>query len=262
MTAGIKNEEKLTAYWREEARSFPRPSQEEELAKSRRIITSVKGMGVALAGTKILEIGCGSGLITIPLAREALQVTALDLSREMLDLLAEEMVKAETTNIELRCCSWQAVEPSLEEALQKSCDSVWAVRSTAITNPEDLTRMELCSKAWCVFAGADAIRRVPMMEGILAFHGIPSILSPSAAEVFEMIEKRGRTPMRDRIHLVWDRECPVEAVLRDITRHIELYGVAPQRAMIEDTVRTQCPDGVVQLSNAVDLGIVCWRVDQ
>jgi SAM-dependent methyltransferase len=261
MTAGIKNKEKLTAYWRAKARDFPRPSQEGEMAKSRQIIASVKGMGVAVAGTKILEIGCGSGLITIPLAQEALQVTALDLSQEMLDLVTEEMVKAEAANIELRCCSWQAVEPSLE-ALQKSYDSVWAMRSTAINKPEDLTKMELCSKAWGVFAGADAIRRAPVMEAILAFHGIPSILSPSAAEVFEMLEKRGRTPVRDTIRLVWDWQCPVEAMLKDITRHIELYEVAPQTAMIEDTVRAHCQDGFVHLRNAVDLGIVCWRVDR
>ena len=129
-------------------------------------------MGVTVAGTRILEIGCGSGLITIPLAQEALQVTALDLTQEMLDLVAEEMAKAQTANIELRCSSWQAVEPSLE-ALQKSCDSVWAVRSTAITKPEDLTKMELCSKAWCVFAGADSTRRAPVMEAILAFQPAP-----------------------------------------------------------------------------------------
>jgi hypothetical protein len=161
-------EEKLMDYWGTKARNFPLASEEGELTKSRETIASVKGMGVGAAGTSILEIGCGSGLMTMLLAREA----------------------------------------------------------------------------------------------ILAFHGIPSILSPGAAEVFEMIEKWGRTPMRDTIHLVWDWECPVEEMLRDITRHIELYEVAPQTAMIEDTIRAHSPGGVVHLRNAVDLGIVCWRVDQ
>lgn len=255
------DKEKLTAYWREKAQSFPRPSQEGELAKSHRLIACVKGLGVAVADTTILEIGCGSGLITIPLAREAHQVTALDLSREMLDLLAEEMVSAGITNIALRHGSWQTIDPFSED-LYKSHDSVWTVRSTAVNTPADLERMELCAKTWCVFAGADAIQRSPVVEAVLASHGVPSILSPSASDVFRMIEKRHRAPIRDTIRLFWKWEGPVEAMLKNVTGHIELYGVTPQTAMIEDTIRGHCPDGIIHLSNRVDLGVVSWRVDR
>jgi len=44
----------------------------------------------------ILDIGCGNGVITIPLAKKARKVTAMDISQKMLDILT---VKAEKTKI-------------------------------------------------------------------------------------------------------------------------------------------------------------------
>jgi 2-polyprenyl-3-methyl-5-hydroxy-6-metoxy-1,4-benzoquinol methylase len=40
-------------------------------------------------GDSVLDIGCGTGGLTIPIARKASRVTALDLSPEMLKLLQE-----------------------------------------------------------------------------------------------------------------------------------------------------------------------------
>ena len=51
------------------------------------------------ADDTVLDIGCGSGIITIPLAQKARKVTALDISRKMLQLLEENAVEECLTNI-------------------------------------------------------------------------------------------------------------------------------------------------------------------
>ena len=48
----------------------------------------------------VLDIGCGSGNITIPLARKAKKVTALDISRKMLQLLEENAAENDLSNID------------------------------------------------------------------------------------------------------------------------------------------------------------------
>ena len=47
----------------------------------------------------ILDIGCGEGVITIPLAKKVSNVTAIDLSAEMLELLKEKAQKEGLDNI-------------------------------------------------------------------------------------------------------------------------------------------------------------------
>ena len=50
-------------------------------------------------GDTVLDIGCGSGNITIPLARKAKNITALDISKKMLYLLEEDALKNGLNNI-------------------------------------------------------------------------------------------------------------------------------------------------------------------
>lgn len=47
----------------------------------------------------VLDIGCGSGIITMSLAQKAKKVTALDISRKMLQLLKENAAEKGLTNI-------------------------------------------------------------------------------------------------------------------------------------------------------------------
>ena len=48
----------------------------------------------------VLDIGCGNGTITIPLAKKARSVTALDISTKMLDLLQEKAAAEHLSNID------------------------------------------------------------------------------------------------------------------------------------------------------------------
>lgn len=50
-------------------------------------------------GDSVLDIGSGNGAITIPLAKKARSVTAIDISTKMLNLLREKAVKENISNI-------------------------------------------------------------------------------------------------------------------------------------------------------------------
>ena len=55
----------------------------------------------------VLDVGCGTGSIALPLARKARQVTALDISGEMLGILRDDAKKESLTNITAVQCSWE-----------------------------------------------------------------------------------------------------------------------------------------------------------
>ena len=61
----------------------------------------------------VLDIGCGNGTITIPLAKKARSVTALDISTKMLDLLQEKAAAEHLSNID--CINKNIVDLEADE---------------------------------------------------------------------------------------------------------------------------------------------------
>ncbi|MFA5055879.1 MAG: class I SAM-dependent methyltransferase [Dehalococcoidia bacterium] len=58
-------------------------------------------------GWTVLDIGCGPGTLTIPLAKKAASVTALDISSEMLKRLRSDAESSGLSNIQYLNSSWQ-----------------------------------------------------------------------------------------------------------------------------------------------------------
>ena len=51
------------------------------------------------SGNTVLDIGCGNGVITIPLAQKASSVTAMDISMNMIELLQDNAAKHNLSNL-------------------------------------------------------------------------------------------------------------------------------------------------------------------
>ena len=76
-------------FWDRKARTFPRFAEGEDTYEAG-ILNKVRSHGVDFNGSTVLDVGCGSGMYTIRLAREAARVTALDISDEMLNILRKD----------------------------------------------------------------------------------------------------------------------------------------------------------------------------
>ncbi len=74
----------------------------------------------------VLDLGCGPGLLTLPLAKKARRVTALDISSKMLERLKQDAEDAGLDNITLINSSWQE---AFENNMLDCYDVVVASRS-------------------------------------------------------------------------------------------------------------------------------------
>ncbi len=82
----------------------------------------------------VLDIGCGPGTLTIPLAKKAKSVTALDISENMLKHLKTNAHKEKVSNIEYINAAW---EDALSKNLVEKHDVVVASRSVTPADIKD-----------------------------------------------------------------------------------------------------------------------------
>lgn len=61
----------------------------------------LESFGVALPSSKVLDFGCGTGLLTEQLAEAGTSVHAVDNSRAMLDVLARKAAQRRWTNVQI-----------------------------------------------------------------------------------------------------------------------------------------------------------------
>lgn len=88
----------------------------------------------------LLDVGSGTGRISIPAAAVARQVTAIDTSQGMLDRLVANAAAAQASNITARHLPWEDVQPGVNLAQH---DVVIASRSPAM---RDLHKLDALAK--------------------------------------------------------------------------------------------------------------------
>ena len=61
----------------------------------------------------VLDIGCGSGILSIPIAKKVREVTALDVSQRILEVLKKKALKNNINNINYLQGDWKIIKPDI-----------------------------------------------------------------------------------------------------------------------------------------------------
>lgn len=139
------------------------------------------------ASGSVLEVACGTGRITLPIAREGIDITGLDVSRPMLELAARK-ARAEHLSV-----TW----------LERDCRDIRVDQSFAL-----------------IFSATNAMQHLQDVESIQAFlRGVRRALRPDGVFMLDVfnpdIAKLGRSESQRYLHKIMmddkGRELRVEA---------------------------------------------------
>lgn len=112
------------------------------------IIDGLAADGVITPSSTVLDIGCGAGTYTLPLAGKALHVTGLDTAEQMLSVLQSEAAhEGVADRIRTSRADWLSLpnEPAY--------DIVFAANTTAINDYHSLMKMNEVSRGTCCLIG-------------------------------------------------------------------------------------------------------------
>ena len=168
-------------FWNAKARTFPRYEEGADTYEAR-MLRLIRENGVDPRGKRILDVGCGSGMYTIRLAQEARSVLAVDISDEMLRILADDAAAMRLANITCVRSGWDVFETD------ERFDIVFASMTPAVNDDQTREKLLRFSDAWVVFMGFTERMASDVMEPLYAHYAVtPNVFNNAVV----MTEKRG-----------------------------------------------------------------------
>ncbi|MDD3573962.1 MAG: class I SAM-dependent methyltransferase [Methanospirillum sp.] len=144
--------------WNKRAEDFGKDVEEDRQRKKNiDFFNLLEKIGFNPFGARILDIGCGPGTLSIPLAKAGAQVTSLDISSGMLDRL-KEIAERDNLPITTVECSWWTADID-ELGFRNAFDLVIASFTPGIRDVETFNRMTACSRGFCYYS--NFIRKDP-----------------------------------------------------------------------------------------------------
>jgi 2-polyprenyl-3-methyl-5-hydroxy-6-metoxy-1,4-benzoquinol methylase len=249
--------EPMADVWRARARSFDE-SVKRRWAKpdsSRAFILSQLDVD-----STVLDIGAGTGAWTVLLARRVRQVTAVDSSEAMLEVMRENLAAEGITNVKTVQGAWPdvSVEPhdfSLCSHAMYSCPDL----------PTFIARMAACTKRMCFL-----MLRAPTLDGVRAeaarrIWGHP-LDSPNFTIAYNVLLQMGiyaNVLMEDTGLWAPRTSASLEDALSDMKRHFGLNGNSEHDEYLMELLRRRLTwqDGQYVWPREVGSALVYWTVN-
>jgi 2-polyprenyl-3-methyl-5-hydroxy-6-metoxy-1,4-benzoquinol methylase len=153
-------DEVQAARWNDRASEFgKRIDGEQRQKRITELLALLKKAGFTPEGASILDIGCGPGALSLPLARVGANVTSFDIASGMLDRIKETAKKENLKITTVEGSWWSADIDTL--GFRKNFDLVIASSTPAIRDVDTFERMIACSKKYCYYNGFFGVNGAP-----------------------------------------------------------------------------------------------------
>ncbi len=188
--------------------------------------------GLIGKGSTVLDVGCGSGAMAIPLAAAGARVTALDDSPGMISALkrAAHKPRSRAGSIRTRLCPWDTFDS------RGRFDLVLAASFPTAWDPEGLSRLEGWSRGWCALTLGEGGDPFPFRAALWKRVMGPETpeRSPALQFLFNYLSCLGRRPSVDYLSVPVALNVALDRAVRFYASYFSIF--KPEAAGMERTV--------------------------
>jgi SAM-dependent methyltransferase len=252
--------------WDKRARVFAkRSTTPEAVSRNERILSMLKDTGALQAGSRVLDVGAGSGNWAIPMAEMGATVVALEPSGGMIEILKEKMAAKNIGPDQIRIIqqAWQDVDVK-KEGWAGQFDLVFASMSPGVRDPETLEKLMQASRKFCylsTFSGGGWRGCYNDLWLDVTGEKLEST-SWDFIYPFTYVYALGYRPLTDFNAWSHDREETIDEAVENIIFFIQgITDVTPEiRQKLKDHVTKQAVDGLFHQKQTICQGVMLWQV--
>jgi len=183
------------ALWNSFSKQHPDKEDTSNNEDATLIIQWLEGQGITFENYSLLDIGCGTGTLSIALAMKKAQVTALDLSYDMLKIVNEKSEQLDlSAYMTLQHADWSTFTPT------QTFDIVLASMTPAISTQRDIETMINTTKSLGIFVGWEKYQKNSLLDILLLAHNAPELHSNKSIEVKDFLHALEKASMPYNVH--------------------------------------------------------------
>jgi len=265
-SSALMDEDSLVSFWDKRSADFAEKCVTTGGRKrSRENIALLESSGFCPKGARVLDIGCGAGSLSLPLARAGATVTSFDISPGMLAQV-QRAADREGLPVSTVAGSWWTADIDRLDFRGKF-DLVISSMTPAIRDAETLDRMMACSRGSCFYIGSFPGGRDAMLTDLLSRIGsFPLPRRPAMGFLFPFmyLYLKGYRPEISFSRRQWNETLPPKKATAhaiDIISHDQAVTPAMKRA-IGRYYKETAIDGKCVFKNQLFLGMMIWKVEK
>jgi SAM-dependent methyltransferase len=224
-------------FWNRKAKTFPRYSPGEDTYEAG-VLRLAKDNGVVFAGARVLDVGAGTGMYTLRIAKEAQEVVAVDFSEEMLAILVEDALKLNLTNLKTHQSDW------LTFPVTGVFNVVFCSMCPAMGQPGGLEKLLTIPRAQVIYLGWNGLLRSEVLTGLYERYKVTPKTFDSASAARAFLTENQVNFKALPVEGTWRVKFPLELLAESVTQNLNDYGVEPDPTEIASYLEGfKQPDG-------------------